>query len=174
MASSLASSPFNFQTVRQLQQSCFDVSESYPFSSTDNPLLLQVTKVVSESRYKEALTLIDQFVNENDDTDTSSLGAAAAPDSINSLLHRALLIRADVHLKMRNLTLAKRDVERAIMMKPKYVDAYRLLSAVESQRGQMGRAEVALVLGLRVDESHAELRKKLAEIQTGWGTVIKF
>ena len=74
MASS-SSTAFDFQTIRQLQKTCPDDAVTQPYAN-DDPSLSRVTDAVIAGRLEEALMLIDQVMTENDDADTSLLGAA--------------------------------------------------------------------------------------------------
>merc|ERR1719391_1029667 len=77
-------------------------------------------------------------------------------------LARIYYLRAKAHFKANNFVKAKYDAQIAIQLRPNWIPAYFLLSDVEKEREQSGRAEVALVLGKRIDKDNQELVQKLA------------
>ena len=133
----MASTPqFVYESVRQLQKSSTDELITDPYSSFDaHPSLLQANKSFRAKDAKKALQLIDEFIAQAEKSNASSsddAAAAASPDAaassdaasspespgINgSILHQALLLRADIHAEMRNFLRAKNDLERAILVK---------------------------------------------------------
>ena len=141
----MASTPqFVYESVRQLQKSSTDELITDPYSSFDaHPSLLQANKSFRAKDAKKALQLIDEFIAQAEKSKASSsddaaiasdadAAAAASPDAaassdaasspespgINgSILHQALLLRADIHAEMRNFLRAKNDLERAILVK---------------------------------------------------------
>ena len=140
--------PFNFVVIQQRQQSSSGSVDTAPYSD-DGPLHYIREAQDDDSILSDLKTIIEQ----NDSA------AAAAPDF--DLFYRALLMRARVHIKKRNLIRAKNDVQRAIVANPKRVFAYGLLSDIEVERDQFGRAEVALRLGLLLDPNNVDLKEKL-------------
>jgi len=145
--------PFDFVVIQQRQQSSSGSVDTAPYSD-DGPL-----QYIREARDDDsALSLLNEVIEQNDSV------AAAEPDI--DLLHRALLMRARVHKKKRNIIRAKNDVERAIVTKPKHVFAYGLLGDIEVDREQFGRAEVALRLGLLMDPNNVGLKEKLNRIRS--------
>ena len=140
--------PFDFVAIRERQQLSFGAVETAQYP--DGGPLQHVLEAQDDD---STLTLLNDIVEKNDSA------AAAAPDI--DLLHRALLMRAQVYLRKLKLIWARNDVQRAIITKPKHVFAYGLLSDVELGREQFGRAEVALRLGLLLDPNHVNLKEKL-------------
>ena len=143
----MASTPqFVYESVRQLQKSSTDELKTDPYSSFDaHPSLLQASKSLRAKDAKKALQLIDEFIAKAEkskasssddvavvsdaDAAAASLDAAISSDAVSaaalpeppgfndSILHQALLLRADIHAEMRNFLRAKKDLERAILFK---------------------------------------------------------
>lgn len=146
--------PFDFLTIRQLQKNCSYPPLPTPFSKDDS------LRVRVDSAKESALSLLDDLIKENETTTSAS----ANPDT--DVLHKALLLRSEIYSKKSDLVLAKNDVERAIVLKPHFTDPYGALSMIETKRGQFGRAEVALRLGLFVDQGNDHLNKLLSSIRS--------
>jgi len=153
MASSV---PFDFLMVRQMQKACSSPVLPTPFSE-DDPLRLKVDAAKND---ESALRLLDDLVEKNESTAPSS----SSPDS--NVLHKALLLRSEIYGRKGDYRRSKRDAERAIVLRPNYVDSYGALSLIESKEGQFGRAEVDLRLGLFVEPKNDLLKKMLAAIRS--------
>ena len=157
-------SSFDFAGVRWLQKMTTDNLVTKPYSAADDPLRNLVADVDLSDR-RSMLKILNTAIDELVESSASGAPSSTSAFSVREQHHRALLLRSETHAAMKNFTLAKKDAEDAIFLMPKYVDGYAKLSAIELERQQFGRAEVALLLGLRLDPDHADLKRRLAEIR---------
>jgi len=143
----MAVQDFKFDHIRGLQRNCQDsIQDSLPCPEE----LIEAQSAIRNGQIDEALDMLDESINN-----------ASAKD----LRVMALVFRSDVFLEKKKYDLAKRDVEEAIILKPKVVEFYWKLSLVEKQRCQLGRAEVALLLGRNLDPGNQTIGRMLHNIR---------
>jgi len=87
------------------------------------------------------------------------------PRKCDEILYMAFMKRANLCIKSKEFMQAKRDVERAILLLPKCVEAYDLLSEIERHRLQFGKMVVALRLALLLDPENECIKKKMKKIR---------
>ena len=138
---------FNFDYICQLQKSSSEPTETKPYLVYKDPVLSEASRLdlVDDNDKRKALALYSSVIDINTGID----GDAAELAQASRIIHQALILRAKVHSSMNNYTHAANDLERAIVLRPKYLDSYIQLSSVERNRKQFGRKEVVLRLGLR-------------------------
>ena len=151
--------PFRFDAVRKLQKSSPEPPEPNAYADFNHQDLRQASSLLrSKDRadIKMGLSLCDGVIERNkeemssDDSEGAISGPADSP-SASVTKHQALLLRSDLNASspMQCFAKAVSDLEQAIILRPNYVDAYRKLCDAEASRKQFGRAEVAILLGLR-------------------------
>jgi len=144
---------FDFMMIRDLQ--------TLSSGSVDTTQISALATALGLDEYandERTLSYLNEIITKNE----TNLVAANDLDHF----HNILLQRSQIHLKSHNFALAKKDAERAVILKPKFVEAYALLSDIETECGKHGRAEVALRLGLILDPDNAGLTRKLAAIRS--------
>lgn len=164
--------PFRFDAVRKLQKSSPEQPEPNAYADFNHQDLRQASSLLrSKDRadIKMGLSLCDGVIEEamsSDDTEGAVSGRADSP-SASVTKHQALLLRSDLNASspMQCFAKAVSDLEQAIILRPNYVDAYRKLCDAEASRKQFGRAEVAILLGLRVDPENVELKKRQSDVR---------
>ena len=95
-----------------------------------------------------------------------TLSQEASPRASMVILAKAHLLSAEAFLKANLLVKARNKAQEAILVAPNLMPAYSLLSDVEKNRGQFGRAELALVLGLKIDKQNDGLAVQLQTFRT--------
>jgi len=138
---------FKFDEVRYLQRKCQGAAQE-SFSCPEE--LKLVKNYIKTGQNEEALKLVDMAMSNAADLDLKVM---------------ALVYRSDVYAEKKKYDLAKRDIEEAIVLKPNIVEFYWRLSMIEKQRGQLGRAEVALILGRQLDPNNKIIMKMLHNIR---------
>jgi len=143
----------NYTIQNNLQSVC-----SFPIlNSMICPEELKDVKDLVKEGQKKALCLLNKKID-----DTERLDPA--------IKYAALVFRADLKLKLHceaipGLSDAKNDLETAILLMPNIVEAYWKLSEVEQMNGQFGKAEVALLLGLKIAPDNENLKAKLTIVR---------
>jgi len=143
-------SNFDFKTVSKKQIEC---EERIWKSVKQSSQLADIRHLIEECNFKQALSMLDFL-----------LGPNKEPIALEKV-YSALILRSNLYCELGRLSDAKNDLEKAVMLMPNVLEAYWRLSNVEKRRGQTGRAEVALLLGLKVDPGDEHLNEKLAIIR---------
>jgi len=141
---------FDFAIIRKKQMECgaqFQKSVNKPFQ------LEEVSQAIVECKPKQALSMLDSILNPSKEQIS------------NDITYSALILRSGLYCDFGRFSAAKDDLERAIFLLPNVLEGYLRLSDLEKRRGQIGKAEVALLLGLKVNPVDENLKERLAAIR---------